>query len=143
MDRLDALNERRAKIYEDIKRLISAALGPDVDLDDEAKTVIRIWYESPYSNRENPQSPLGVLLLEHDRVDSQIEPIRVDAELIRTEETARSIRQQIQALVASIEPSHWTRNAAVLEATLKKGPCGDLTFIIGESARPTHQGIVR
>jgi hypothetical protein len=113
MDSLDTLNERRAKIYEDIKRLISAALGPNVDLDEEAKTVINIWYESPDSNQENPKSPLEILLLEHDRVDSQIEPNRVDAELTLTATTARNIRQQLQALFASIQPSRWTRSAAI------------------------------
>ena len=74
-DRLDGLNERRAKIYEDIKRLISPALGPDIDFDEEVKVLLHIWSESPDSTRLNPKSPLQVLLLEYDRVCSQIEPI--------------------------------------------------------------------
>jgi hypothetical protein len=113
MDRLDALNESRAKIYEDIKRLISPALGADVDFDEEVKALHLVWSESPDSTRLDPKTPLQVLLLEYDRVCSEIEPIRVDAELTRIEETATSIRKQIQALVASIEPSYWTRNAAI------------------------------
>ena len=47
MDTLDTLNERRAKIYEDIKRLISPALGPDVDFDQEVEALHHIWHESP------------------------------------------------------------------------------------------------
>jgi hypothetical protein len=113
MGRLEALKKRQAKIREDIKRLISLAPGPDVDFDKEVEALHHVWLESPDSTRLNPKTPLQALLLEYDRVCSVIEPIRVDAELTRIEETAVSIRKQIQALVASIEPSYWTRNAAI------------------------------
>ena len=31
----------------------------------------------------------------------------------------------------------------ILDATLKAGPCGDLTFIAGENGRTIDQGVIR
>ena len=113
LEALDDAEQKRITKFEQIKRVILAALGPDVDLDEEVKALHHVWSESPDSTLLDAKTPLQVLLLEYDRVCWEIEPIRVDAELTRIEETAARIRKQIQTLAASIEPSYWTRNAAI------------------------------
>ena len=45
-ERWNAAEERRLRKLQQIRQLLSIALGPDVDLDQEAKNVIEQWEEN-------------------------------------------------------------------------------------------------
>jgi hypothetical protein len=45
-ERWNAAEERRVRKLQQIRQLLSIAVGPDVDLDQEAKNVIEQWEEN-------------------------------------------------------------------------------------------------
>ena len=63
-ERWNAAEERRLRKLQQIRQLLSIALGPDVDLDQEAKNVIEQWEENVEMEDppRHPRTPLQQLL---------------------------------------------------------------------------------
>ena len=67
-ERWNAAEERRVRKLQQIRQLLSIALGPDVDLDQEAKNVIEQWEE----NVGMEDHPLQQLLREYHEICQDI-----------------------------------------------------------------------
>ena len=63
-EELNVAEERRVRKLQQIKQLLSIALGPDVDLDQEAKNLIDQWEETAAMEirPHNARAPLQCLL---------------------------------------------------------------------------------
>jgi hypothetical protein len=66
--------ERRVRKLQQIRQLLSIALGPDVDLDQEAKNVIEQWEENVEMEDppRHPRTPLQQLLREYHEICEDI-----------------------------------------------------------------------
>ena len=62
--------ERRVRKLQQIKQLLSIALGPDIDLNQEAKRLIDQWEETPAVEIRppKPSGPLQCLLREYREI---------------------------------------------------------------------------
>jgi hypothetical protein len=100
MNYLEASNDasqRRAKIYQQIKQVLSAALGPNVDLDEEARIVIEIWQQSfgMFEELPKPQDPLQRLLCEYHKISEEISIEQFTTALKQTEKIAAETRTHV------------------------------------------------
>ena len=66
--------ERRVRKLQQIKQLLSIALGPDIDLNQEAKRLIDQWEETPAVEIRppKPSGPLQRLLREYHEIRESI-----------------------------------------------------------------------
>jgi hypothetical protein len=73
-ERWNAAEERRLRKLQQIRQLLSIALGPDVDLDQEAKNVIEQWEENVEMEDppRHPRTPLQQLLREYHEICEDI-----------------------------------------------------------------------
>ena len=69
-ERSNVAEERRVRKLQQIKQLLSIALGPDVDLDQEAKNLIDQWEETAAMEIRPPnaRAPLQCLLREYREI---------------------------------------------------------------------------
>ncbi|MGB6657762.1 MAG: hypothetical protein WBE90_01345 [Xanthobacteraceae bacterium] len=69
-----AAEERRAKKFQEIMQSLSTALGPDVDLEKEAKDAIEQWEEAAEMKMPptEPSTPLKQLLREYHDICEEI-----------------------------------------------------------------------
>jgi len=110
MDREDA-KQRRMKKFEEIKLLIAESLVPDIDLDEEANTVIDAWLESTDDGQcvPAPTNRLEELLSDYQKLSEVVWQAPADDPLVlaldAVEQTAASIRAQIDTLLAGVDPS--------------------------------------
>jgi hypothetical protein len=76
-DRRNAAEERRVRKLQQIKQLLSIVLGPDVDLNQEAKDVIKQWEETVEMEIKpsGPKMPLQSLLREYHEICEDIHDI--------------------------------------------------------------------
>jgi len=73
-ERWNAAEERRLRKLQQIRQLLSIELGPDVDLDQEAKNVIEQWEENVEMEDppRHPRTPLQQLLREYHEICEDI-----------------------------------------------------------------------
>ena len=74
---LNVAEERRVRKLQQIKQLLSIALGPDVDLNQEAKRLIDQWEETAAVEIRppKPSGPLQCLLREYHEITESIPEI--------------------------------------------------------------------
>jgi hypothetical protein len=67
---LNVAEERRVRKLQQIKQLLSIALGPDVDLNQEAKRLIEQWEKTATAEIRlpKPSAPLQCLLREYHEI---------------------------------------------------------------------------
>ena len=70
-ERWNAAEEGRVRKLQQIRQLLSIALGPDVDLDQEVKNVIEQWEEN-VGMEDPPRHPLQQLLREYHEIRQDI-----------------------------------------------------------------------
>ena len=77
LSRRNAAEERRVRKLQQIKQLLSIVLGPDVDLNQEAKDVIKQWEETVEMEVRppGPKTPLQSLLREYHDICEDIQDI--------------------------------------------------------------------
>jgi hypothetical protein len=70
IERSNIAEERRVRKLQQIRQLLSVALGPDVDLNQEAKNLIDQWEESAAMEVRPPEAkaPLQSLLREYHEI---------------------------------------------------------------------------
>jgi hypothetical protein len=111
LDACKDAKQRLAKNYEDIKEHLLAALGPRIDLDDEAKTVIEFWRtDGSHASLGEPLTPLQALLQER----SKIQHSQFWAANYLASEVALDIRQQVREAVSeAAEVDDYTRDLVI------------------------------
>ena len=68
-ERWNAAEERRVRKLQQIRQLLSIALGPDVDLNQEAKNLIAQWEKTAATEIRPPKAtPLECLLREYHEI---------------------------------------------------------------------------
>ena len=65
---LNIAEERRVRKLQQIKQLLSIVLGPDVDLNQEAKNLIDQWQAAMEIRPPKTQTPLQCLLREYHEI---------------------------------------------------------------------------